>query len=43
MVVTSSKFTGDARKFAEERKELMILWDIDDLLVLIAKKYDGEV
>lgn len=35
IVVTSSKFTKDARKFAEERKTLMTLWDIDDLLKLI--------
>lgn len=35
IVVTSSKFTKDARKFAEERKNLMTLWDIDDLLNLI--------
>lgn len=35
VVVTSSKFTKDAREFAEERKTLMTLWDIDDLLKLI--------
>ncbi len=35
MIVTSSKFTRDARQFAEERKNLMKLWDIDDLLKLI--------
>lgn len=35
IVVTSSKFTRDARKFAEERKTLMALWDIDDLINLI--------
>lgn len=35
VVVTSSKFTRDARKFAEERETLMTLWDIDDLLELI--------
>lgn len=35
IVVTSSKFTKDARKFAEDRKNLMALWDIDDLLKLI--------
>lgn len=34
VVVTSSKFTRDARKFAEERKNLMELWDIDDLIKL---------
>lgn len=32
VIVTSSKFTKDARKFAEDRKTLMTLWDIDDLL-----------
>ncbi|MGN0642021.1 MAG: restriction endonuclease [Huintestinicola sp.] len=32
VIVTSSKFTRDARRFAEERKNLMALWDIDDLL-----------
>lgn len=32
VVVTSSKFTRDARRFAEEQKNLMALWDIDDLL-----------
>lgn len=37
IVVTSSKFTKDARKFAEERKTLMALWDIDDLIRLIQK------
>ena len=35
VVVTSSKFTKDAREFAKERKNLMALWDIDDLLKLI--------
>lgn len=35
VIVTSSKFTRDARKFAEERKNLMALWDIDDLLKLV--------
>ncbi len=37
IVVTSSRFTKDARKFAEGRKTLMALWDIDDLLKLIDK------
>lgn len=37
VVVTSSKFTKDARKFAEERKTLMALLDIDDLIELIGK------
>lgn len=37
VVVTSSKFTRDARKFAEEQKTLMTLWDIDDLLELIMR------
>lgn len=36
VIVTSSKFTRDARMFAEERKNLMTLWDIDDLLKLVA-------
>lgn len=40
VVVTSSKFTNDARKFAEERKNLMALWDIDDLIKLI--EYNAE-
>lgn len=35
IVVTSSKFTKDAQKFAEKQKTLMTLWDIDDLLKLI--------
>lgn len=35
IVVTSSRFTKDARKFAKERETLMALWDIDDLLKLI--------
>lgn len=35
IIVTSSKFTKDARKFAEEQKNLMALWDIDDLLNLV--------
>ena len=43
VIVTSSKFTRDARKFAEVQKELMTLWDIDDLLALIGKNYDGEI
>lgn len=43
VIVTSSKFTRDARKFAEDQKELMTLWDIDDLLALIGKNYDGEI
>lgn len=42
VIVTSSKFTRDARKFAEERKELMTLWDIDDLLELVEQNYNGE-
>ena len=37
VIVTSSKFTRDAREFAEDRKTLMALWDIDDLLGLIGK------
>jgi len=32
VVVTSTKFTRDARKFAESRNTMMQLWDIDDLL-----------
>lgn len=35
VVVTSSKFTRDARKFAKERENLMTLWDMDDLLELV--------
>ena len=35
VIVTSSKFTKDAREFAEEQKTLMTLWDIDDLLNLV--------
>lgn len=35
VIVTSSKFTRDARKFAEQQKNLMHLLDIDDLLRLI--------
>ena len=34
VIVTSSRFTKDARAFAEERQDLMALWDIDDLLKL---------
>lgn len=37
VIVTSSKFTKDAREFAEERNNLMALWDIDDLLKLVVK------
>ena len=37
IIVTSSKFTRDAQRFAGERKNLMTLWDIDDLLKLIVK------
>lgn len=32
IVITSTRFTRDARKFAESRKTMMQLWDIDDLL-----------
>ncbi|WP_409194268.1 restriction endonuclease [Enterococcus cecorum] len=35
VIVISSRFTKDARAFAEERENLMALWDIDDLLKLI--------
>ena len=35
IIVTSSKFTKDAYKFAKEQKNLMELWDIGDLLNLI--------
>lgn len=34
VIVTSSQFTRDAREFAQERENLMALWDIDDLLRL---------
>lgn len=34
VIVTSSRFTKDARAFAEEQQNLMTLWDIDDLLKL---------
>lgn len=37
VIVTSSKFTRDARKFADERQHMMTLWDIDDLLRLVVK------
>lgn len=43
IIVTSSKFTRDARKFAEAQKEMMTLWDMDDLLELIGNNYDGEI
>lgn len=35
VIVTSSRFTRDAHRFAEDRKTLMTLWDIDDLLKLV--------
>lgn len=38
VVVTSSKFTRDARRFAENQQELMTLWDIDDLLRITQDK-----
>lgn len=38
VIVTSSKFTRDARKFAEKRNNLMALFDIDDLLKLITNQ-----
>lgn len=38
IIVTSSGFTKDARDFAEERQNLMTLWDMDDLLRLIMNK-----
>lgn len=34
VVVTSSKFTRDAREFAEDLKNMMTLWDMDGLLKL---------
>lgn len=34
VIVTSSQFTRDAREFAQERENLMALWDIEDLLRL---------
>lgn len=37
VIVTSSKFTRDAQKFAGECSNLMALWDIDDLLKLVVK------
>lgn len=37
IIVTSSEFTKGARKFAEERKSMMTLWDINDLLELVIK------
>ena len=37
VIVTSSKFTRDARQFAKEQKNLMALWDIDDLLKLVMR------
>lgn len=40
VIVTSSQFTKDARKFAEERQTMMALWDIDDLLRFITENYD---
>lgn len=43
VIVTTSKFTKDARRFAEARKELMTLWEMEDLLKLIEKNYDGEI
>ncbi len=35
VIVTSSKFTRDAREFVQQRENMMALWDIDDLLRLI--------
>jgi hypothetical protein len=35
VIVTSSKFTKDAREFVAERKSLMALLDIDDLIKLV--------
>lgn len=40
VIVTSSKFTKDAKKFAEDRKNLMALWDVDDLLKLVMNDYN---
>lgn len=37
VIVTSSRFTKDARRFAEEQKTMMELWDIDDLLKFFPK------
>ncbi len=38
VIVTSSKFTSDARNFAEKQEHLMALWDIDDLLNLVMQQ-----
>lgn len=40
IVVTSSMFTKDARKFADERKTMMELWELDDLLKYVIKVVD---
>lgn len=37
VLVTSSTFTADARKFAEEQKNLISLCDADTLLAMIKK------
>ena len=34
VIVTSSKFTKEARKFAKEQEKLIVLWDLDDILEL---------
>lgn len=39
IIVTSSKFTRDARKWAERQDNLMSLYDIEDLLKLVDNHY----
>ena len=39
IIVTSSKFTRDARKWAERQDNLMSLYDIEDLLKLVDDHY----
>lgn len=42
VIVTSSKFTKDARRFAESQKDLMTLFDIDDLLRFSTGRFTNE-
>lgn len=41
IIVTSTRFTKDARKFAEKQSNMMTLWDMDDLLKLIGENDIG--
>ena len=42
IIVTSSYFTEDAQRFAEQQKTLIDLFDIDDLIRLMENSIQNE-